>query len=74
MKPSQTNQILAHLQSGGSITPLEALERFGCLRLGARILDLRNAGHCINSELVHDQHTGKRYARYSLVRSRENAA
>lgn len=70
MKPSQTDQILTHLQSGGSITPLEALERFGCLRLGARILDLRNAGHCISSELVNNQYTGKRYARYTLVQSR----
>lgn len=37
-------QILAHLQQGQSITPLDALEMFGCLRLGARIYDLRKDG------------------------------
>lgn len=37
-------QILAHLQSGLSITPLDALEMFGCFRLGARIYDLRKDG------------------------------
>lgn len=37
---SQTKQILAYLQSGNSITPLEALNLFGCMRLQARIYDI----------------------------------
>jgi hypothetical protein len=37
-------QILAHLQSGHSITPLDALQLFGCFRLGARIYDPRKSG------------------------------
>jgi hypothetical protein len=37
-------QILAYLQSGNSITPLDALQLFGCFRLGARIFDLRKSG------------------------------
>lgn len=37
-------QILAYLQSGKSITPIDALQLFGCFRLGARIYDLRKSG------------------------------
>jgi len=47
---TQAQQILQYLQDGNSITPLEALHKFGCLRLGARIWDLRNAGHIIKTE------------------------
>lgn len=34
--------VLAHLQKWGSITPQEALSRYGIMRLGARIWDLRH--------------------------------
>lgn len=46
--PSQANQILAYLQAGNTLTPSEALSRFGCFRLSARIHDLKNAGHNIS--------------------------
>lgn len=61
---TQTQAILKHLQSG-PITPLEALRRYGCFRLGARIYDLKRAGHSIKSESV--ERNGKRFARYSLT-------
>lgn len=64
---SQSEQILAWMQAGNSITPLEAMERFGCLRLGARIYDLSRAGHVICRETVRDGRTGKTYARYRLA-------
>lgn len=37
---SQTQRILAYLQEGNTITPLEALRKFSCLRLGARISEI----------------------------------
>lgn len=37
-------QILSYLKAGNSITPLDALQLFGCFRLGARIWDLRKSG------------------------------
>lgn len=37
---SQAQRILAYLQDGHTITPLEALHKFSCLRLGARIADI----------------------------------
>lgn len=39
-QPSQLDQILAVLESGGTLTALDALEDFGCSRLASRITDL----------------------------------
>ena len=39
---SQCSAILEHLKKGLSITHLEALTKFGCFRLSARIHDLRH--------------------------------
>lgn len=49
---SQNAKILAHLQNGGRITSLSALDNFGCLRLSARIKDLRDRGHDIQSVFI----------------------
>lgn len=64
---SQNEEILAWLKAGKSITPLEALERFGCFRLGGRIYELRAEGHRIVTDMV--TKNGKRYAEYKLERS-----
>lgn len=61
---SQNDQILNYLKAGNSITPVEALEMFGCFRLGARISDLRHQGYDIISQLV--ERNGKRFAKYFL--------
>ncbi len=42
--PSQANDILRYMESGHSITPLDALHLFGCMRLGARIFELKQRG------------------------------
>ncbi|MCX8749050.1 hypothetical protein J3U75_06595 [Snodgrassella sp. B3088] len=67
-KEAQTIQILKYLKDGNSITPLEALYRFGCMRLGARIYDLKQEGHVIRTQLVKDENSGARYACYALVK------
>lgn len=61
---NQKIQILSHLKTHGSITPLDALNLYGCMRLGARIYDLINDGENIIS--VTEEKNGKRYARYHL--------
>lgn len=61
---TQTKSILEHLRKGYSLTPLEAFRNFGCFRLGARIWDLKQAGHNIKREIV--EVSGKRVARYTL--------
>ena len=70
MKASQNARILAHMKVA-PITPLEALKYAGCLRLGARIYNLRDAGHDIRTEMVTVQNSRgerKRVARYRLIR------
>ena len=62
---SQTSQILMHIKRYGSITPITALDKYGCFRLAARIADLRDSGHKIATEIVRSG--DKRFARYRLV-------
>jgi len=61
---SQANQILNHIKTHGAINPLMALERYGCMRLAARISDLRQLGHKI--ETRHKKANNKVYAEYYL--------
>ncbi len=60
---SQAKRILSYMLAGNRITPIEALEKFGSFRLGARIADLRAAGHDIKSEFV-TTNTGKHVKQY----------
>ena len=43
-KGSQRDGILRFLQAGKTITPIDALNMFGCLRLATVIFDLRQEG------------------------------
>lgn len=49
---SQTDLILEWMLAGHTITPLEALEKFKCFRLGARIADIKARGYLVYSEFV----------------------
>jgi hypothetical protein len=60
---SQRERICRHLDAGGSLTPLEALRMFGCMRLGARVYDLQRQGYPVVTEMVRLAN-GKRVARY----------
>lgn len=66
LSDSQKQLIYNYLRSGKSLTPLQALVKFGCFRLGARIYDLKNDGCKITMELFKDEETGKRYAKYRM--------
>lgn len=50
----------------GPITPMDALREAKCMRLAARIDDLKREGHSISMEMINDR--GKRYARYKLIK------
>ena len=63
---SQAGQILAHLQSGASLTALDALHLFGCNRLAARIADLRAKGYRVRSTLI-EVANGKHVSSYTLL-------
>lgn len=46
----QNLMVLTWLKSGRELTPLDALNTFGCFRLSARIYDLRKDGWPIECE------------------------
>ena len=71
MEKSQEDKIIEYLKTGKSITPLDALKLFGCMRLGARIFDLKRKGYRIEEMDVVDGR--KRYARYFLEEQNEEA-
>lgn len=53
------------LMKGHGITPLQALQKWGCMRLSARIKELRDAGFPIITEVA--KKGGKTFARYKMV-------
>lgn len=62
---SQEFAILSHLKEQKSITPIDALNQYGCFRLGARIHELKQQGHNIQTNFICKD--GKRFAQYSLA-------
>lgn len=60
---SQSAQILDMLKHG-PVTALDALQQAGCFRLAARIAELRQAGHHIETETI--EVNGKHIAQYTL--------
>ena len=63
---SQLKNIEKHLKSGKKITAIQALNKYGCFRLAARINDLRNMGMTIITDTVKIK--GKRIAQYYTVK------
>lgn len=61
---SQTQTILDMLRRG-PVTPIDALQEARCFRLAARIAELRQQGHQIETETVKTA-TGKHIAAYKL--------
>ena len=61
----QRDQIRAALLAGLELTPIDALEKFGCFRLAARVADLRAEG--LDIETVTETRNGKKFARYRVV-------
>ena len=63
MNVTQTNEIKAYLKMGYRITAIDALEKFGCFRLAARIKDLKDEGMEIDKVMV-ETVSGARVAQY----------
>ena len=64
-KPTQRQQVLAHLTGMGTITPMVALAEFGIIRLGAVIHSLRSEGYPIHTQ-VRVSLQGRKFAEYRL--------
>lgn len=68
-KVNQCNKILAYIRENGSITPLDALREFGCMRLASRISDLKRLGYAIKSTMETSKNKYGEpvsYARYTI--------
>ena len=61
---SQCKLIAKHLNNGYTLTQLEALRLFSCMRLASRVNDLRNLGMPIRTKII--RKGDKRYAQYSI--------
>lgn len=57
---------MAHLKRGRAVTPIQALEWWGCMRLARCVNDLRKAGNNIITNMV--ERNGKRVACYKLAK------
>ena len=62
---SQTDRILDWMLEGNAITPIDALNRFGSFRLGARIAEIKARGYLVYSEFVTGDN-GKKFKKYYL--------
>lgn len=65
MERTQKDMVLDHLLTRGSITPLEALNEYGCFRLADVIYKLKKDGWHIMTDMV--TRNGKTFAEYRLV-------
>jgi hypothetical protein len=66
---SQAEWILTELRCR-PLTALDALHGCGCMRLAARINELRANGHVIGTEMV--SKNGKKFAQYFLIQERSS--
>lgn len=64
-RQSQKDAILEYLLRGHTITPIEALNQFGCFRLADVIFRLKKDGYDIETAMIKDG--DKWYARYRLI-------
>lgn len=59
---AQITKIITYLEKGKPLTALQALKQFGCMRLAARIHELRDLGYNIQRSMI--EKNGKKFARY----------
>lgn len=48
---NQAQKIFQYMQEHGTITSMDAIREFGCMRLAARIADIKKEGHIVNRKL-----------------------
>jgi hypothetical protein len=66
---TQKEKILQYIEDNGSITPLDALREFGCMRLASRVSELKRDGYPIATKMETSKNRNGepvRYARYEM--------
>ena len=65
-KDPQIDRILAWFEKGKTLTPLQALVKFGTMRLAAYVYELKKRGWTIETEMIRVGKEKKMVARYRL--------
>lgn len=65
------DRILEHFRAGGSLSPLEALQMFGCMRLAAVVHRMRKRDGVNITSIEETGEDGRRWARYCLGNAAE---
>lgn len=67
----QCDRILRHLKDHGSITQAQAMAEYGCMRLAARISDLKACGHRITTTTGHGRNRYGEKTAFAIYRLQE---
>ena len=68
MPKSQCQKILKHLIRYGQITSMQAINKFGCTRLAARISDLKDKGIGIETVMVYKKTADGDHIHYGIYK------
>lgn len=66
---TQCEKILRYIEENGSITPLDAMQEFGCMRLASRMCDIKKMGYPVRVKIESSKNRNGepvRYARYEV--------
>ena len=69
-KLTQCDRIIQFIEETGSITQLEALEQFGCMRLASRMCDIKKMGYAVEKKMEKSRNRYGEpisYARYTII-------
>ena len=70
-KLTQCERIIQYIAENGSITQLDALREFGCMRLASRISDIKKMGYAVDKRMEKAKNRygeSVSYARYTICR------
>ena len=68
---TQCERILQYIEENGSITQLDALREFGCMRLASRMCDIKRMGYGVTKEMEKSKNRygdPVTYARYTICK------
>ena len=70
---TQCERVLKYMEDFGSINPMQVMKDLGVMRLGARIFDLKKAGHKITRRTVTGRNRYGAPVIYAEYRLEENS-
>lgn len=71
---TQCEKILQYIEENGSITQLDAMREFGCMRLASRMCDIKKMGYTVAKKMETAKNRygeSVSYARYAIVNLEE---